>query len=540
MTALDRRLNDLRALGRFQPGDARSLGAIAMDRVAEAPDALVVREGETTLTRGEMMDLALRLGGGLRSVGLTTGDVVAFQLPNWWEACVINLAASLFGFRLLPLLTAYRTAELSTILPRGGATAVFAPAAWRGTRYADRIKGLDVPPPHIFTVRGDGSRPDLSQLMAHAPAEPSPAPADDAKLILFTSGSTGRAKGVIHTHATLDAVIRATGDFWNIGPADRMYVPSPIAHIGGSLYAFEFPWLTGCQATLSERWNPAAAVRDIDNLGVTFMAGATPFLSSLIAAAADAESHLPSLHRFVCGGASVQPDLVRAGLDAFPNAVVSRAYGSTEVPLVCPGIRTREEGYDRAITDGECAADIRLLGPGDKPVAEGEPGEIAVRCSRMFVGYLGAEDDAGAFTPDGYFRMGDLGRLIEDRFVQVTGRSKDIVIRKGENISPLEIETALLRHPAVGTVAVIGIPDAERGEMVAAFVVPRERRGFSFEDMTAHLEALDLAKQKFPERLVVLTELPLTAVGKIRKDALRARVAVDAPVVSPEGGSKVG
>jgi acyl-CoA synthetase (AMP-forming)/AMP-acid ligase II len=522
MTGIADRLAAFRAAGRVRTSGRRGLGDLALARAAEAPDRVVLREGDTVLTRGEMLGLALRLGGALRERGVAPGAVVAFQLPNWWEACVINLAAALFGYRLLPLLTMYRTAELSEILPASGAEVVFAPSEWRGTRYADRMAGLDTPPRHLFTVRGDGDGPDFADLLDGPAGQPACPDPDDAKLILFTSGSTGRAKGVIHSHATIDAVIETAAEFWGIGPDDRLYVPSPIAHIGGSLYAFEFPWITGCETILSERWDAATAVAEMDRHGVTFMAGATPFLISLIAAAKTAGSTLPNLRRFVCGGASVQPDLVRAGLDAFPNATVSRAYGSTEVPLVCPGIRTRAEAGPRADTDGEVAAELRLLDETGAERTDDAPGEIAVRCERMFLGYLDPADDAAAFTADGFFRMGDLGRVIDGRYLQITGRSKDIIIRKGENISPLEIETALLRHPAVRAVAVIGLPDAERGEMVTAFVVPEAGTSFTFAQMTVHLAALDMAKQKFPERLDIVEALPLTAVGKVRKDRLRA------------------
>ena len=224
-------------------------------------------------------------------------------------------------------------------------------------------------------------------------------------MILFTSGSTGRPKGVMHSHGAVDTLIRRTADFWETGPEDRLFVPSPIGHIGGSIYAFEFPWITGCTALLAEGWDPDDAVSAIDTHGATFMAGATPFLAGLIAAAERAGSHLPSLRRFICGGASVPPELVRRGLEQFPSAVVSRAYGSTEVPLVCPGVRDRREAEQRADTDGECTAELQILSDSGTPVADGESGEIVVRAPQMLLGYLDPADDEGSFTA---------GRLLPD------------------------------------------------------------------------------------------------------------------------------
>jgi acyl-CoA synthetase (AMP-forming)/AMP-acid ligase II len=407
--------------------------------------------------------------------------------------------------------------------------AIFVPKSFRGFDFPGLIARLPNRPSHIFTLRGDRSAPNaFERLIESEPATPAPAPADDIKMILFTSGSTGRPKGVVHSHSAVDALIRRTAEFWETGSDDRLFVPSPIGHIGGSIYAFEFPWISGCTAVLAERWDADEAAKTIDAQGATFMAGATPFLAGLVVAAERVGSHLPSLRRFVCGGASVPPELVRRALARFRNAVVSRAYGSSEIPLVCPGIRYRKEAEERADTDGECTADLKILSDHDEASAEGEPGEIAVRAPQMLLGYLDPADDAVSFTEDGFFRTGDLGRRIADRFLQITGRKKDIIIRKGENISPLEVENALARHPSVRQSAVIGIPDAVRGEMVVAFVVPVEGRTFALTDMSAHLDGLGLAKQKYPERLHVVPSLPMNSIGKVQKTELRA-VAMSAP-----------
>lgn len=523
MSALDERLAALKGATRYVAQTGRSLGAVAIDAAAEDADRVVVIDAARAVTRGEMLDAARRLGGALLARGLRPGAAIAFQLPNWWEACVINLAASLFGFRLVPLLTIYRSSELGFILPACGIEALFVPERYRGFDYPALVAGLDYGPPHVFTLRGDPSAPDaFERLMKSAPIESDPASADDIKMILFTSGSTGRPKGVMHSHGAIDALIRRTADFWGTGKDDRLYVPSPIGHIGGSIYAFEFPWITGCTTVLEEAWDPDRAASAIDRHGATFMAGATPFLSGLIAAAGRAGSSLPTLRRFVCGGASVPPELVRQGIRQFPNATVSRAYGSTEVPLVCPGVRNRNEAGERADTDGECTAELRILSEAGRPVTQGEAGEIVVRGPQMLLGYLDPADDRDAFTRDGFFRMGDLGRLVSGPFLEITGRKKEIIIRKGENISPLEIENALARHASVRQSAVVGVPDAARGEMVVAFVLPREGAEFTFADMTAHLDGLGMARQKFPERLHVVSTLPMNSVGKIQKSELKA------------------
>jgi acyl-CoA synthetase (AMP-forming)/AMP-acid ligase II len=524
MTALDDRLAALRRGGGT---DGRGLGAIALEQTARDGDRVLVIEGSRAVTRAEMLDAALRLGGALLARGIHPGAAIAFQLPNWWEACVINLAAALFGFRLVPLLTIYRSAELGIMLPASGVEAIFIPGQFRGMDFPGLLARLPDKPKHVFTLRGDPSAPDaFAPLLRHAPAEPALPAVHDIKMVLFTSGSTGRPKGVLHSHAAIDALIRRTAAFWETGPDDRLFVPSPIGHIGGAIYAFEFPWITGCSAVLVESFDPDDAVQAIDRHGATFMAGATPFLAGLISAAARAGSPLGSLRRFICGGASVPPELVRRGLQQFPNAIVSRAYGSTEVPIVCPGLRNRAEAEARADTDGECTAELQILGADGGPVAAGGSGEIAVRAPQMLLGYLDPADDEGSFTHDGFFRMGDLGRRVAGRFLEITGRKKDIIIRKGENISPLEIENALARHPCVRQSAVVGIPDTARGEMVVAFVQPVDGRSFTFADMTAHLDRLGLARQKFPERLEVVATLPVNTIGKVQKNELKT-LAID-------------
>lgn len=531
MTPIDARMAALAAAGRIgRACEARGLGPIAIQAAAAAPERIIIREGGREVTRAELLDAALCLGGGLRARGIKRGAAIAFQLPNWWEACAINLCAALFGYRLVPLLTIYRAAELTHILAACGVEAIFVPESFRGKDFPAQIAALPAPPAHVFRLRAARAEDDdFAALLRAEPAAPVPADPSDARLVIFTSGSTGLPKGVLHSHATMEALIRDTAAFWGITYEDNLYVPSPIAHVGGAIYAFDFPWVTGCIATLEEAWDAARAVARIDGEGITFMAGATPFLSGLLEAANMAGTTLPSLRRFICGGASVSPDLVRAALKAFPGATVSRAYGSSEVPLICPGVRSRAEAEARADTDGECTAELRLLTPEGIEAAPGQPGEIAVRAPQMLLGYLSAEDEAGAFDRAGYFRTGDIGTPGPGAFLTITGRLKDIIIRKGENISPLEIENALLTHPGLSHAAVVGCPDEARGEMVVAYVTRAPGAGFDLDAMRAHLDAAGLAKQKFPERLEILDQMPMNAVGKIKKDVLRRMAQAKEP-----------
>lgn len=498
-----------------------------MARLAEAPEQVAVVDGTQRITRRALYDDARLLGSALLQQGVPPGSPIAFQLPNWAEACVLNLAAVLYGFRLVPLLPMYREAELTTILGECRPAALFLPAEFRKQSYPDlfsRLQPEPVPAQRVYVVRGHDARyASYADLLAGVTvlADPTPADADAVKLVLYTSGSTGHPKGVVHSDRTICALIDCVRDFWALTPADVALVPSPVAHIGGSMYAFDFPWVIGMAAVLMETWVPERAVDLIEAEGVTFCAGATPFLDGLMKAATARGSGLPSLRRFICGGASVPPGLVLQASAQFPACTVSRAYGSTEVPVICPGVRTRADAHAGATTDGECAADVLILGEDGTPVPDGAPGEIVVRADRMFQGYLRAEDNAGAYTDGGYFRMGDIGRRVAGRFIEITGRKKDIIIRLGENISPLEIENVLAQHPAVRQVSVVGVPDARTGEAALACVVLHDGASFTLEDMRAFLAQHGLARQKFPEHLRILPALPTNSIGKVLKRELQ-------------------
>ena len=509
-------------------------------RVAEAPDAIVVADGMGELSRVELQQRAMRVGSALYRRGLRPGSVVAFQLPNWTEACVISLACAMYGYVLAPLLLMYRESELSFILAQTGCEALFIPTRFKDFDYGELLRRALAGVPQqieVYSVRGGpDSGPGYEELLAGDALVdlPSVDPAS-IKSITFTSGTTGRPKGVLHSHHTAHATVRRAAAFWGLDETDRMLVASPVGHIGGSLYAFELPLFTGATAHLMEAWNADAAVALIDGRGLTFCAGATPFLQGLLQGAEAAGSGLPSLRRFICGGASVPPALVAEAAERFGNAVVSRAYGSSEVPLICPGVRTRDDGRYGEVTDGEIDAEVMIVGADGGPLPEGAEGDIVVRSPSAFVGYLETDDERDQFTGDGYFRTGDIGCIVDGRFLAITGRRKEIIIRMGENISPLEVENALMQCKAIKRVAVVGVPNERTGERAVAFVELREGCGLTLAEMQRFLTEFGLAKPKFPEELHVMGSLPTNSIGKIQKSELKLIASPAKP--SPAGGA---
>lgn len=540
-----RKARDYKAAGLW-PG--RTIADDARRLVAERPDHVILVDDERRITAADALAQAKRLVAWLQSQGLATGTSIAYQLPNWHEAAVINLAAALGGYVVVPLVPIYRDREVGFILDDASCRVVFVPETFRRHDYLGMLDRLRPSLPglkHVVTVRGaaGGSGPRFEDILAQdLPCHPVAVDPDSCKLILYTSGTTGRAKGVMHSHNTLMSDLDATIAFWNIRGEDSTFMPSPVTHITGYLYALELPFITGSPAVLLDVWNRDRALDLLAGHRCTLAFGATPFLTELLDAIEHGGRTVPSLRLWPCGGTSVSPDLVQRGRRLLENCAVCRIYGATEAPTVTLGVRRETEAQVEATvhvaahTDGVIVNnEVRIVDPATgKPVADGEEGEICVRGPELFLGYTRTEDNK-AFDTDGFFKTGDLGRIDPGNSVTVTGRLKDLIIRGGENISPKEIEDALLGHPAVAETAVVSMPHQRLGEGVCAFIVLREgHEAVGIQQLSPHLQAQGLAKQKIPERIEIVGDLPKTASGKVRKDLLREQAA---KAVDAEAGS---
>lgn len=499
----------------------------------ETPDRLLLTDGDVRIDCATLYQQANRLAQALLARA-PAGSVVSFMLPNWYEAAIIYLGSTLAGMVANPILPSLREHEVAFILKDAQSRFLFVPAEFRKFDYvalSDRVvaqlehEGLE--PPDVVILRGDaGNHTAFQQLLddeTPAAIELPVLNADDVRMLMYTSGTTGRPKGVLHTHNTLHALIKQLGEHWRIAPGDRFLVPSPISHIGGSIYAFECPLLLGSAAVLMESWQAEAAVDLIDAQCCTHMAGATPFLEGLLAAAKQKNTHLESLKVFICGGAAVPPQLIREAVEFRPNASVTRVYGSTEVPVTTVGAPLPSELDYAAETDGR--AGIATVKLSHHVAAQPGEGEICARGPQMLLGYLHAEDDESSFDEEGYFRTGDIGRLIEGptaNYIQVTGRAKDIIIRNGENISPKELEDLLLNHPNICDIAVVGRPHTKTGERVCAVIVPVSQPGPDIAELFAFLVERGVAKFKAPEQVEHWQALPRNAAGKVLKHEIRA------------------
>ncbi|BBY67166.1 AMP-binding protein [Mycolicibacterium helvum] len=494
---------------------ADALAAAARD----TPDREVLIDGPVRLDCATLHTRVTELAGAM-SARMTAGSVVSFMLPNWHEAAIVYHAATLAGMVANPILPSLRDHELAFILADADVRMIVIPAEFGGHDYAamlQRVTAAMPAPPTVVVVRGEPHPGQVAfDSLDSEQLTPPVLDPDAVRMILYTSGTTGRPKGVLHSHNSIHALIRQLGEHWRVTPGSVSLVPSPIAHIGGSIYAFEFPILLSTTAVLMDSWDPDAAVALMVGERCTHMAGATPFLQHLLSAAEHAGTRLPYLKVFICGGASVRPALIRSAADYFDNAVITRVYGSTEVPVITVGaLGDLDHAAD---TDGRPGiANVVIAGSGGA-------GEIRARGPQMLLGYLHPEDEADAFDADGYFRTGDLGHWVDGHHLVVTGRAKDIVIRNGENIAPKEVEDVLLGHPGIREIAIVGVPDPRTGERACAVVVADRLPEPDVTDLRDFLQATGVAKFKWPEEVVVWDSLPKNDAGKVLKHQIRARL----------------
>ncbi len=490
-------------------------------------------------TYGGVHTEAMRLVAALRAEGLRPGDVVAFQLPNWREAVVAFYGIAMGGFVLVPIVHIYGYKEVRFILAQSGARAYVSADRYGHVDYLDIVDGA-----------APGELPELEVHMvvpAADPASPStPAPhsvrrlgwdivdaaepadgisavdPDDVCVLAYTSGTTADPKGVMHSHRTLLAELVHMRPW--ITPDHPNLMGSPVTHATGMLGAVLAPVEAHQDIHLIDRWDPGRAMEIMLEADVGAGTGASVFLASIIDHPGFTPEHAARMRRVGLGGAPVPQALAERA--ASRGITIIRAYGSTEHPSIT-GSSFDDPVAKRHATDGEplLGVEMRLVDEDGADVPAGTPGEIWSRGPDLCVGYTDPAIGVDVFDDDGWYHTGDMGVVDADGFLAITDRLKDVIIRGGENLSAAEIEEGIASLAQVAEVAVVAAPDERLGEQACAVVrlVPGVD-GIGLDEITARLDALGLARQKWPEELRVVADFPRTGSGKIRKVDLRRQL----------------
>ena len=517
-------------LPKESPIISKTVADMLWAKARQEPDRVAVHlEDQSTISFQEIARKARALYLFFKKMGLEAGDVISFQLPNWYEAVVINVAIAALGGVVNPIPPIYRGAELKFILQDSGAKLLFIPENYRSHNYLRMLEAIRPELPDLkalVIVRGDSGHYKYERIVSNSDRwdlDLSPVEPNDLKMLMYTSGTTGNAKGVLHTHRSINYTHADYMRIWQINDQDIMFMPSPVTHGTGYILGLEIPFFTGASVALMDIWDPARAVSYMDKVKATLCAGATVFLKDLVEEAGRIGNKLPSLRLFSCGGSAIPSSIIFKAAEVLERCRAVRVYGSTEAPLVTKGFVGVDELNLAAETDGKISGfDVRIEDGEGNVLGTNQTGDILVRGAPLMVGYTDPQETENAFTQDGFFQTGDRGFITSENGLVITGRRKDLIIRGGENISPWEIEDALERHPAIREVSVVSMPHPRLGEAVCACIIVRDGcEAPSLMDLVEYLDECGLARQKFPERLEYLETFPRTASGKVRKDILR-------------------
>lgn len=532
------RLQSMTAAGHWRNQTINHFMAQAQQQCPDKTAVVAYRADRPQPERISYRELDQRVGRiahALQTLGVAPSDVVSFQLPNWWEFIAIALACARIGAVANPIMPIFRQRELKFMLDFGESKVFIVAKEYKGFDYETMAREL-LPQlthaPHLLVV--DGSGPDsFSQALAGetGPALPSkPLAPDDVALLMYTSGTTGEPKGVMHTSNTLFANLHGFIHAYGLGQTDVILGASPMAHLTGFGYLAMIPLILNATTVLQDIWDGRQALDLIRDEGITYSMASSPFVADLCAAAEAGGPMSPQFKNFCCAGAPIPPVLIERALRIL-GLRVSSAWGMTECGAVTVTEleRTSEKSGS---TDGRPlpGIEVKIVDTRGQSLPSGQTGELLVRGNSLFGGYL-KRPHLNATDAEGWFDTGDMAYLDAEGYVRINGRSKDLIIRGGENIPVMEIENLLYKHPAVAMVAIVGYPDARLGEKACAFVTVKPGHSFSLAEMGRYLSDHQVTRQYHPERLELMEDLPKTPSGKLQKFKLResAKGFGDAP-----------
>ncbi len=515
-----------------------------LEHVRGRPDKAAIvtyRHGSSvpvTMTYGQLGVMVDRIASGLVELGVGRDDVISIQLPNGWEFAALTLAAMRIGAIVNPLVAIFRRRELEFMLGRARSKVLFVPDVFRGYSHsALAVDLVDVLPDlcHAVVVGGETALPEgliafedfFLERDRLRPGADGDAPVhlqrgpDEIASLMYTSGTTGEPKGTLHTANTLWSAGSPLFDSLRLDSDDVCFMASTMGHLTGFLWGMLQPLARGMKIVFQDLWDPKAFVRLVGEERVTWTLGATPFMVDTVEAQLEGPRELDSFRYFVCAGAPIPASLPGRATEVL-GAKAMALWGTSECGICA--IHTPEDPVEEvSSSDGRPTPvmEVKIVDEDGAPVSAGEPGRLLSKGPSMFVGYLGRMDLYDQVVDrDGWFDTGDLGYQTPGGGIRISGRSKDIIIRGGENIPVIEIENALFMFPPVKDVAVVAYPDDRLGERACAVIVA-EGTPPTLGELTAYLSEKGMAKQYFPERVELRSELPRTPSGKVQKFKLR-------------------
>ncbi|TDL91923.1 cyclohexanecarboxylate-CoA ligase [Vibrio vulnificus] len=508
------------------------------DAIEKHPDKIAIIDKKSSFTYKQLGKLVDRIALGLLHIGLGKGDVVSFQLPNWNEFIILHYAVTRIGAISNPLIPIYRDREIGYMVGMAESKMIVVPDYFRGFYYPDMMERLCHQWPsmkHIYVI-GDNApngmklfsslfeepwedRMDSSILdeIAHDP--------NDVTEIIFTSGTTGSPKGVMHTHNTLCISTNYWIDRLHLKSDDVLFMASTFAHQTGFGYGVRLPTHIGGTGVYQDIWNPREFIEWVEKEKITFTAGATPFLQDTVQMEGIERYDLNSLRVFVALGAPIPRHLVKEAVKKVPFKILS-GWGQTEDGLVT---LTRIEDTEDKLTNTDGipfpGMELKIVDFEGEICAPNIEGSLLVRGPALFVGYFKRINDTLAEYSDGWFITGDRAFIDEDGYIRISGRNKDIIIRGGENIPVAYVENVLYEHPDISSAQVIAVPDSRLQEKACACISMKTGKSpITLDSLQEFLLEKGLAKQYWPEFIEIMDDFPRTASGKIQKFRLREMI----------------
>lgn len=497
----------------------------------------VENQTEQTFSYQQLWDMTNKIALGLKQLGVEKNDVVSCQLPNWWEFTLLYLACSRMGAVLNPLMSIFRERELEFMLKHGESKVFVVPKTFRNFNHeqlANQLQNKLDSLKHVVVVNGEGENNFDHLLLNHGLEQDASAVAeldslesgpDDITQLIFTSGTTGEPKGVMHTANTLFSNIVPYAERLHLTENDVVLMASPMAHQTGFMYGLMMPIQLNTKVVLQDVWDVAKAVDLIHQHQVNFTMASTPFLNDLSNTVAEQHDKVDSLKIFLCAGAPIPGPLVQKARETLGVKVIS-AWGMTECGAVT--LTLPEDEDERSFnTDGIAlpGVEIKIVDKKGQTKAVNESGRLMIRTCSNFGGYL-KRPHLNDTDAEGWFDTGDIAYQDEQGYIRICGRKKDVIIRGGENIPVAEIESLLYKHPNIATVALVAYADERMGERACAIIKLKDpSQPLSFNELVDCLKTHNLAMQYLPERLEIWEDIPMTPSGKIQKFKLRELLA---------------